>query len=882
MPSGVIKILCLLSLISSYIFALSGTGGVPLGGMGTGYLVFRDSKISVSGKMPPAAADHCKTNPVEKQLSSSGFHLFAGGTAKSPAKVVSEDAKCPVQRADFGSIGSVKFTLNAFGPYWPGEGKLKHQLATSPLALFDITAVNGGAEAVDVAVALEAPLGSSSGKVETGNKAISFSGSPLNSYLAVDCDGATPTFTAGAIGTFANDGKLSNTDGNLVAAKCSVPGGGKVHFKFVAAWYTTYDDEGYYYHNFYKNSKEAAEAGLANFDGIRDGITSFVDRVMASNFPEWYKDRLLNNTYPLIHNSVCAKDGRVAFWEGNYGIIGTIDQGQHAAVFYSFNWPAVQWHELQYWARQQKTSGQIHHDFNQGTQSFTPGSTANNRHLKAWDDKTHPDYWWFSNTDTWADLNCMFIFKAYELMLATGDVDSLKKSWSALKKAAERLISQCESDGIPLKSHSTYDRCNGAGDATGSNCSLTPEYNGGLTIATFRAMAEMARFLGESSSVTTYTEHANKAEQAFKAKYENSNTFGKEASVDKSGRFPESHVAGYSWANYFCLTPIMNESFITKAVERLRALQKNPPSRDAVRATGEWIFYCVDHYGGAEIAINRPDDGLYIHKLDYDYYYKAAPDMVFWQSLQEGDGNRHKDSYMTAPMVWHSYFQFCGYMIDNANKRLWIRPRIPTEMKGEIKNAILLNPKGYGTLNYKELTNSDTTQIIKVAFDNPVTISEIVLKNNTDKNEPSVLVNGASASAKAEGVSPEKNIRVTFTNPIQIGPEGVNITVLKVPVKNVIPFEVIRYFVNDLQSTPVIKWKPVVFSTKSVGHVTIEALSLNGAKIGTLYSGNIGPGRHSFLWTGTTLEGKLIGNSTIILRLITESEIISRPILVIE
>ena len=787
MNCKVIQTFCVIAaFFCQSIWALSGTGGTPLGGMGTGYVKFDGQKFRVSGKLPPAAADHAKStsgNSEEKQIASSGFSFFVNGTAKTQLKAASEDAKCPLQIADFGTIEGIKFTLNAFGPYLPGEGKENYQLATSPLAFFDITAENSGSEAKEAAVAMEFTNGgllggANSGKVESGNKAISFAGSPDNAYLAVDCDGSSPTFTAGAIGSFSSDGKLANADGNLVAAKCNIPAGGKVHFKFVLAWYREYGSEGYYYHNFYTNSKEAATFGLSKFDAVRDGITSFVSRLMASNFPDWYKDRLLNNTYPLIHNSVCAKDGRTAFWEGNYGIIGTIDQGQHAAVFYTFNWPSVQWHELQYWARQQKSNGQIHHDFNEGKMNFSAGNTNNNRNLKAWDDKTHADYWWFPNTDSWADLNCMFIFKGYELMLATGDKDSLEKNYPALKKAAERILSQCGSDKIPLQSHSTYDRCQGEG---GRNCSLTPEYNGGLTITTFYAFAEIAKFLGKTSDATTFTEHAEAAKKAFKQKYGNSGDFAVRASTSGSGRFPESHVAGYSWANYFCLDPIMDADFITTAVGRLRNTQKS----GNVRAVGEWIFYNVDHYGGSEIALNRPDDALHIHKLDYDYYYKQVPNMVFWQSLQEGDGNTHKDSYMTAPLVWHSYFQFCGYMIDNANKRLWIRPRIPTEMKGKITKALLLNPKALGTLDYDENEDEATgvTQDITVKFDKPVTIKELILKNNTGIDAPYVGIKGAaSPTIKVEGSDPEKNIRVTLATPIEIGPSGIKIQVSKKPV----------------------------------------------------------------------------------------------------
>ena len=863
-------------LFTTSIFALSGTGGTPLGGMGTGYVVFDGQKIRVSSKLPPAGADHARTNAVERQIAASGFYLFADGTAKTQAKATLEDAKCPLQTADFGAVGSVKFTLDAFGPYWPGEGKEKYQLATSPLAFFDISAVNSGTTAAEVAVAMEfanggALGGASSGTIEPGNKAISFAGSPENSYLAVDCNGTEPTFSAGAIGTFSTNGTLANSAGNLVAAKCSISPGGRVHFKFVLAWYRTYDQENYYYYNFYTNSKEAATFGLSKFDQVRDGITSFVERLMASNFPEWYKDRLLNNTYPLIHNSVCAQDGRCAFWEGNYGILGTIDQGQHAAVFYTFTWPSVQWHELQYWARQQKSTGQIHHDFNQGSTNFNAGSTTNNRHLLPWDNTTHQDYFWFPNTDSWADLNCMFIFKAYELMLATGELDSVKKYWPAIKKAADRLVSQCGANSkLPLESHSTYDRCQSAG----TNCSLTPEYNGGLAITTYLAVSEIAKFCGETAAATAFYEYFNTAKAEYKQKYATLSTYGVSASVANSGRFPEGHIAGYSWANYLCLEPIMDSGFIAATCKKLRDKQQS----GGVRANGEWIFYCVDHYGGSEIAINMPDDALFIHKQDYDYYYKMVPGQVFWQSLQEADGNTHKDSYMTAPVVWHSYFQFCGYMIDNANQRLWIRPRIPTEMNKKITSALLLNPKALGTLNYDETAAGDRTQLITVAFDAPVPIKEFVLKNNTNTNTPFVLVNGGTTTATAEGSGLEKNIRVTLASPLQIGPQGVQIEVYSKAVGVTGGIKEKPIVTLSILSSCIAPNQPISFSVDAAGLVSIELFNLTGAKIGTIMREHLTAGSHTLLWNGKTLEGKTVRSVFAIIRLTSVNGTVSRVV----
>ena len=65
--------------------------------------------------------------------------------------------------------------------------------------------------------------------------------------------------------------------------------------------------------------------------------------------------------------------------------------------------------------------------------------------MLAWDNKDHADYWWFPNTDTWSDLNSMFIFKAYELMLATGNLDSMKLYLPAIIKTGRTTREQISS-----------------------------------------------------------------------------------------------------------------------------------------------------------------------------------------------------------------------------------------------------------------------------------------------------------------------------------------------------------------------------------------------------------------------------------------------------
>ena len=898
-------LLCL--WLSVNLLAYPQTKGTPLGGIGTGYVKFdaRTGNIAASSRIPPGAGDMMCEFPV-RMSTSGGFHFFAGGQAVSNAKTDNEDAKCPLYTADFGKTNNVQFNLNAFGPFIPGDNDLAVQLAASPAALFEITAKNEGTEAIDVGVALEFANKSSgvagllggmsdatidpvsanrgiiyatsafSGDLSPGNNAANTG----NAYMLAGCSKDGATFSAGAVGTFATSGTLSNTDGNAVAAKCSIGPGETVSFKFVLSWWRTFvsaqdryavgkdDDDNYYYHNFYPDAKAAGSFCMQHFDAVRNSVISMVSRVMASNFPQWFLDRLFNNTYPLVHNSFWAKDGRAAYWEGKYGIIGTIDQGEHAAIWYTHNWPRNQWLELAYWLSNQfldpAVLGQIHHDFN-----ISPGMTFSppeSRFMAPWDHWNRADYWFDPNTTHWSDLNSMLIFKAYELMLVTGDRDSLQKHFPKVLLTAERLLNMCKEANayIPITSKSTYD----------SDGSLTPQYASGCAVAAFNCVADMAAFVGDDVTAAKYQDVYVKSRKDYKDKLFNSE-YG---NIMNMG-WGEGHVGGYSWANYFCLPPIQDKDFIETGCERLWNMYST--ATDLKTRIGGWHYYTYDHLGGALTAIGQADRALKFHEWDHDANYKAYPDQIFWQELFSQEiGPQKYTSYMTGPNIWRSYFQFMGYLLDRAHGRLYIRPSLPTEMGNIVTNAALPNPYAWGTLNYNGNGNpaQNSSQEIVVAYDMPTAVNEIILKNNTDVAAPlvpNVLVSGSSGAITdflltREDYDVEKNVRIRFLNPVTIGPEGIAISMLKEGVGIKAGRKLFTRETRSIFSSHLSAGTPIRCSIDRPGKVSIDLLALNGAKIGTLVEQNITTtGNHSFRWNGRTIEGNNIGAVVGIIRLST-------------
>ena len=613
---------------------------------------------------------------------------------------------------------------------------------------------------------------------------------------------------------------------------------------------------------------------MQHFDDVEKGATSIVNRVMACNFPDWYRDRLLNNLYPLIQNAVCAKNGRVAFWEGHYPIIGTIDQGEHAALWYTFNWPSNQWRELQYWARTAHKGvgesadllGQIHHDFNIAPSSWT----AEAHFMCPWDNYLRNDYWWVPNTTDWADLNCMFIFKAYELMLATGDLDSMKIYFPLVKTTADRIVKQCAAAGagvhIPSQSKSTYD-----GTST-----ITPQYASGTALTAWLAVAEMAKFVGQDSVATRFTNWYTLARADFRTICFNS-SFG-------TGRdYAEGDVAGYSWAHYFGLPAIMDSDVVATGCDRLWSYYS--PNANIRDKLGAWHFYTYDHWGGAAIAIGRQDTAMTINKWDYDYYYTGNPGYVFWQDLQKT--NSSYASYMTAPCAWRSYFQMTGCLLDNANKRLWIRPMVPSSMAKKITSAPVLNPRGWGTLDYDENMDAATHrfQNMTIAFDSLTPIKEIVLKNNTGVTSPGVAItnNGSSVTGltvTAEGSGFEKNIRVTLASPIQIGPQGAVIKVYNTAISVIGTAMFHQRFAVEILNGSLRVGSMLHYTVDVSGPFSMELIGMNGATIGTVARETVTAGTHAIQWNGKTLEGNAVGASIAIVRLTSLGGVFSKIVFI--
>jgi len=738
---------CCLIFGVSTLFAYAGTGGTPLGGLGTGYITYNAVNNAFNKGTVPSGWYN------ESGLSG-GFHFYTkvGTTVQTTlsAKTATEDAKIPIYTADYAAVQNVKFTLLAFGPFNSGD----ENLASLPLAFFEFTVTNNAVSAAEAAVAWQmSPFeGGAAAKITNG---VSWPGAQNTAMLASSEQAQSTISTGSATSEFTDDGVLNNGAGNILGVKVTVPAGQSAKIRFVYAWYRTFGSgENFYYHNAYATSQPIAEYGMQNFAAIRDRAKNIVDKTMAGNLPVWFKDRMLNNLYPLMHNVQMAKDGRVAVREGCYTIIGTLDQQGHAQIPLSCWFPDHNWRQMRFWAHTQfqggATDGQIHHDFNAGS----------NETMCGWDQYNHSDYSYGGDITVWADLNLHFIISTYELFLASGNRDSLNAVWPYLKKTGARILVQCAQGGansyLPSNCKSSYDR-------TGA----TNEYNGSLALVAYQAMADMATVLNDQTEATKWRTQFTNAKPQFVTRYW-SNAFGTD----------EAHLAGYAFARALGLSPIISDSLARVAFNRMYTQYANGTN------TGLWHAYTCAHFADLGIAIGEVDKGMTNHQADWNEYFNGHAEYVFWQGLDHG---YTRCSYMTMPFVWRSLFLIEGYGIDMYRKTLWIRPSLPTSVNKHLTGGVITTADAWGTLDYLENAGSqDLTQDITITYDKPVSFKTLILKNNTGVAAPSVVVKQNNATvaqtAVAEGTGLDANIRVTFASDVAIGASGINVKVYKIPV----------------------------------------------------------------------------------------------------
>lgn len=759
--------------------AIDGTTGAPLGGIGCGAVKFCAYQGTFSGTFrTPCALDNFQA------LANTQFQFFSKSGQSSPvtntqlmavqtAGRSNDDAVYPVHYANFGTINGVAVSLTAFSPV----NLTNVNLMCWPYAFYQIQVTNTATAPVDVALAFQAGL--TAATTLALGKGIRNDDGNFKRAVYVATDDPAAIISAGNDAGFLTTGQCSNTVSgatNKVVAKVTLASGQSKLIKFVYAWYNNVTGfEGnhngmFYYLNAFNDAGAVADTGLAHFDQFRDNAVSLVTRMRGSNFPDWIKNQALVSLCNLTNNSMYRKDGRYAHTEGEWSTNGTNDQMWHARQIYTMLVPSLNWQELQYWARTQKTAaaqvGQIHHDIDSCSDVVcgTPLS-RNMAYMCSWDDASHGDY---RDIDLWVDLNCGFIISVYETFIATADTAKLSYFWPFVKKAGQRVLNLVASNGLSgypflfQGTENSYDA--GQVDAN--------PYNASLSSVTYKALSILSEIKGEGALKKIYDSAFVTVNSSFKSKYLNGSGF--------PALRVEATMVG-QWLSYFLrFGDLYDTASINFALTALNG-KYNPLTNglyaSAVQTYAEWSPYMITHYAGLCLEAGKLNEWK---AMQYDWYQRifGNRNLVYNQPLDiparvttptylATDPSGY-NQYISTPAVWRNYYSLVGYQRNKYTGELWLEPIILDTMNHVMTNALIFSPEGWATVNCYELNANFLTQRISFVPDNPIQVSGIYLK---DKGSANVFVwvnDVAIESSKITriGTGYQKEIKVDWTGTV--------------------------------------------------------------------------------------------------------------------
>lgn len=315
--------------------------GVPLGGLGTGYI-----ELNADGTLGETTIFNAFPKP--RDLATPLLGLAVGSevrvlTMKPPAGMggaqgMSYWGHYPVADVKFNLDLPVQVSLRAFTPFIPGDAAASN----TPAAVFDLRLANDSAEPQEVRLAMtfpgpeptdgerfeRDPYGNRQGAVVSSQRF----GRRVGYALVVAGD-AGPAAVGPALKSNEDwvavtgdvQAPLPTEPGTSIVVPVRVPAHGHAQVRFVLAWYYPDFRIGFSYHHMYGR----------RFAGVEDVVRlvlrdapNLLRRTLAwqevlytsSDLPVWLRDALVNSLYSLAKNSWWNYSDRPDDWWGDIGL----------------------------------------------------------------------------------------------------------------------------------------------------------------------------------------------------------------------------------------------------------------------------------------------------------------------------------------------------------------------------------------------------------------------------------------------------------------------------------------------------------------------------------------------------------------------------------
>jgi uncharacterized protein (DUF608 family) len=491
--------------VSGYVYdGKSLESGVPLGGLGTGYLTLEgDGKLGFSSiyndLVPPKRifADWLVVEAGTKAVPMSSAQITYWGHYP----VVDLIAHLDELKLEIG--------LRSFTPFIVGDASASN----TPVAIFDLELRNLSGTPLAANLNLQFPIM----KAERADEATR---------------GELIVRGVGVVEKAASEG--------LYSIPVEIPANGARHVQFVVAWYApTWRDSSNEprinrYSQRFRSASGVADFALRNSEELLRRVLAWQEIIYRTDLPEWLKDALVQGFYSLAKNSVWiartrkddwwSEDGWFTHSESHTGcpIVETIVCRMHGHFALLFFFPELEATTLEGFRHYQIGSGEIPFAFGTPTGMRDPRFTCQ-----------HP-----LNSGEYAQM-------VYRLYLRSGDKRLLSRFYPSARQAIRYQYTLDDDDCGLVHDHAHAL----AGQSWPANQFYdiwpwqgTSSYVAGIWLATLSVGEAMATVMGDSSFARECKERLSRAQNAFQEKLWNGSYY-RLWSDSRNGRVSEVCLA---------------------------------------------------------------------------------------------------------------------------------------------------------------------------------------------------------------------------------------------------------------------------------------------------------------------------------------------------
>jgi len=321
-------------------------GGMPLGGLGTGYLC-----LDPDGRLGKTAIFNRYPAPIA--LNQPFLFLTVGDrrlTLATPkngvgdVKSVRYFGHFPVADVEFETDAPLKIELRAYSPFIPGDAVE----CNTPAAVFEVSLTNTSDKPQTVTVSF-APGGFPADNAELfaldGWAAVQVTHKPIEGLPAW----VRHTYAVAAEkGSVVSDGKNAQA-----SAQCELKPNERGVARFLLAWHQPYLREGsgrvekHKYAERFADAKAVAARAAAKHAAWLRRVLAWQDVLYGADLPDWLKEELVNVPYTLTKNSTWLAKTRPDDWWGDEGLFLVNESFSTCAVSETMpcrffgHWPAL-------------------------------------------------------------------------------------------------------------------------------------------------------------------------------------------------------------------------------------------------------------------------------------------------------------------------------------------------------------------------------------------------------------------------------------------------------------------------------------------------------------------------------------------------------------